>query len=183
MSAVKDRLLTIVLGELQDIIATQAPGDLMALNRMINEIEATALSRMRAKFGAVGLGLKAFEMTPLISATTTADDLRNMGLLDVATYQALQAADAMRDAAKNPGGAAGTGVGLGAGIGLGQMMAGAMQQQQQGSNAGAGTSVPQTKAEVQALLDNLDARLANGDITQEAYETLVAKWQGRLADM
>ena len=107
VSDVKDRLLTIVLGELQDIIATEAPGDLMALNRMIGEIEAAALARMRVKFEAVGLGLKAFEMTPLSSATTTADDLRNMGLLDVATYQALQAADAMRDAAKNPGGAAG----------------------------------------------------------------------------
>jgi membrane protease subunit (stomatin/prohibitin family) len=186
MADVKDRLLTIVLGELQDIIATQAPGDLMALNRIIGEIEAAALARMRAKFEAVGLGLKAFEMTPLTSATTTAEDLRNMGLLDVATYQALQAADAMRDAAKNPGGAAGAGVGLGAGLGLGQMMAGAMQQQQQQQQAGEGsakTSVPQTRVEVQALLDNLDARLANGDITQEAYETLVAKWQGRLADM
>ena len=42
VSDVKDRLLTIVLGELQDIIATEAPGDLMALNRMIGEIEAAA---------------------------------------------------------------------------------------------------------------------------------------------
>jgi hypothetical protein len=39
---------------------------------------------------------------------------------------------------------------------------------------------PQTKQEIQALLDNLDMRLASGQITQETYNTLVAKWQQRL---
>lgn len=183
LSDVKERLLTLVLGELQDIIATHAPGDLMGLNRMINEIEATALAQLRAKFEAVGLTLRAFEMKPLSSATTTAEDLRNMGLLDVATYQALQAADALRDAARNPGGAAGTGVGLGAGIGLGQMMAGQMQQGQKGGAESAAAATPRTRQEIQDLLDNLDTRLANGEITQDAYDKLVAKWQARLDEM
>ena len=39
---------------------------------------------------------------------------------------------------------------------------------------------PQTKEEIQALLDNLDMRLANGAITQDIYNTLTAKWQARL---
>lgn len=185
LSDIKERLLTMVLGELQDIIATHAPGDLMALNRMISEVEAAALAQLRAKFEAVGVAIKAFEMKPLSAATTTAEDLRNMGLLDVATYQALQAADALRDAARNPGGTAGTGVGLGAGIGLGQMMAGAMQQgQHQTPPASAEPSAtPKTRAEVQELLDNLDNRFAKGEITQEAYDRLVAKWQARLDEM
>lgn len=183
LSDVKERLLTLVLGELQDIIATHAPGDLMGLNRMINEIEATALAQLRAKFEAVGLTLRAFEMKPLSAATTTAEDLRNMGLLDVATYQALQAADALRDAARNPGGAAGTGVGLGAGIGLGQMMAGQMQQGQKGGAESAAAATPRTRQEIQGLLDNLDTRLASGEITQDAYDKLVAKWQARLDEM
>jgi membrane protease subunit (stomatin/prohibitin family) len=183
LSDLKERLLTVVLGELQDIIATHGPGDLMALNRMINEIEAAALAQLRAKFEAVGLTLKAFEMKPLSSATTTAEDLRNMGLLDVATYQALQAADALRDAARNPGGAAGTGVGLGAGIGLGQMMAGQMQQGQNRPAEPAAAATPKTRQEIQDLLDNLDTRLANGEITQESYDKLAAKWQARLDEM
>lgn len=184
LSDIKERLLTMVLGELQDIIATHAAGDLTGLNRMISEIEAAALAQMREKFDAVGLRIKAFEMKPLSAMTTTAEDLRNMGLLDIATYQALQASDALRDAARNPGGAAGTGVGLGAGIGLGQMMAGAMgQQQQQQGASGSGAAVPATRAEIQALLDNLDMRLANGEITQDAYDRLVAKWQARLDEM
>lgn len=183
LSDIKERLLTVVLGELQDIIATHAPGDLMGLNRMINEVEATALAQLRSKFEAVGLTLKAFEMKPLSAATTTAEDLRNMGLLDVATYQALQAADALRDAARNPGGTAGTGVGLGAGIGLGQMMAGAMQQGQSRQAEPSTSQTPRTRQEIQDLLDNLDARLASGEITQESYDKLVAKWQARLDEI
>jgi membrane protease subunit (stomatin/prohibitin family) len=188
LSDLKDRLLTMVLGELQDIIATHAPGDLMGLNRLISEVEATALAQLRDKFEAVGLTLKAFEMKPLSAARTTAEDLRNMGLLDLATYQGLQAADALRDAARQEGGAAGTGVGLGAGLGMGQMMAGMFgQQQQQGQQpaeqGSAAPSAPTTRGEIQALLDNLDMRLANGEISEAAYERLVAKWQARLDEM
>lgn len=183
LSDIKDRLLTLVLGEVQDIIATHAPGDLMGLNQMISEIEAVTLAQLREKFEAVGLTLKAFEMKPLSAAKTTAEDLRNMGLLDLATYQGLQAADALRDAARNEGGIAGAGVGLGAGMGLGQMMAGAMQPQQAQPQQEAASAAPQTPEEIQNLLDNLDLRLANGEITEAAYERLHAKWQQRLDEM
>jgi len=185
ISDIKDRLLALVLGDLQDIIATHAPGDLMGLNRMINEIEALALSQLRDKFDAVGVRLKAFEMKPFSAAKTTAEDLRNMGLLDLATYQGLQAADALRDAARNEGGIAGAGVGFGAGMGLGQMMAGTFQQQQQQTpqQPAQEPATPQTPEQIQALLDNLDLRLANGEISEAAYERLYAKWQQRLDEM
>jgi membrane protease subunit (stomatin/prohibitin family) len=129
------------------------------------------------------LAIKAFEMKPLSAATTTAEDLRNMGLLDVATYQALQAADALRDAAQNPSGMAGTGVGLGAGVGMGQALAGAFQQPQQEAKPDSAPRSPQTRDEVQALIDNLDMRLANGELSESAYEKLLAKWQKRLDEM
>ena len=186
---IKDRLLTMVLGELQDVIAKAAPGDLMALNRLIDEIEATVLAKLRDKFDAVGLVLKAFEMTPLSAAKTTAEDLRNMGLLDVSTYQALQAADALRDAAQNPGGTASAGVGFGAGISLGQTMASALAAGQKpaapagGEAASAASGSPTSAAEIQALLDSLDMRLAKGEIDQATYGKLTDKWQARLKDM
>lgn len=187
---IKERLLTLVLGELQDIIATHSPPDLMGLNRMISEVEAAALAQLRDKFEQVGMTLKAFEMKPLTAAKTSAEDLRNMGLLDLATYQGLQAADALREAARNEGGgAAGTGVGLGAGLGLGQMMAGAMgmgmgqQQQQQPAQQAPASNAPQTAADIQNMIDSLDMRFANGEISESAYERLVAKWQGRLDEM
>ena len=104
---------------------------LVRLRNVVDADEATVLAKSVDKFEALGLAIKAFEMKPLSAATTTAEDLRNMGLLDVATYQALQAADALRDAAQNPSGMAGTGVGLGAGVGMGAMMAGMMTQAMQ----------------------------------------------------
>jgi membrane protease subunit (stomatin/prohibitin family) len=182
LADIKDRMVTMVLGEVQDVIAKNSPGDLMGLNRMLNEVEAAVLARLRDKFEALGLTIKAFEMKPLSAATTTAEDLRNMGLLDVATYQALQAADALRDAAQNPSGMAGTGVGLGAGVGMGQALASAFQQPQK-EVAGDVPKSPQTRDEVQALIDNLDMRLANGEISESAYERLVEKWQKRLDDL
>lgn len=180
LSDIKERLLTMVLGQLQDLIATHSPGDVMGLNRLISEIESAMLVHLRDQFDAVGVALRAFEMKPLSAAKTTAEDLRNMGYLDLATYQGLQAADALRDAARNPGGFAGTGVGLGAGIGLGQALTGMFQDQ---SGQGKDIKVPATHAEVQVLLDNLDARLANGDLDQVTYDRLVAKWQARLDEL
>jgi membrane protease subunit (stomatin/prohibitin family) len=187
---IKERLLSVVLGEVQDIIATHSPGDFMGLNRMLSEVEAAALAQLRAKFEQLGILLKAFEIKQLTPSTTSAEDLRNMGLLDVATYQQLQAADALRDAARNEGGgAAGTGVGLGAGLGLGQMMAGMMQpaqqpqQQQQQPQQSAPPSNPTSAADIQALLDNLDMRLAMGEISETAYNTLTEKWKARLDSM
>ena len=50
-----------------------------------------------------------------------------MGLLDMSTYTQLQAADAMRDAARNPSGGAGLTAGIGAGIGIGNIMGQALQ--------------------------------------------------------
>src|SRR5207253_7459017 len=53
------------------------------------------------------------------------DTRSKMGLLgDLNRYAQYQSATAIDDAARNPGGAAGTGVGIGAGIALGQQFAG-----------------------------------------------------------
>jgi excisionase family DNA binding protein len=66
-----------------------------------------------------------------------------MGMLDMATYTQLQAADAMRDAANNEGGGAGLTAGIGAGMGIGNLMqqatsgAAASQSQQQAAPAAA----------------------------------------------
>ena len=81
-----------------------------------------------------------------------------MGMLDMATYTQLQAADAMRDAAQNPSGGAGLTAGIGAGMGIGNLMqqatSGAMQQQQQGGGAKATGGIPDvmTPAEAAAIL-------------------------------
>ena len=85
--------------------------------------------------------LKSFVIANLNPSKTTADDLRDMGLLDTATYTQLQAADAMREAAQNPSGGAGLTAGIGAGMGIGNLMNQSLQgATQQGQAQGGGAA-------------------------------------------
>ncbi|MCU0499432.1 MAG: SPFH domain-containing protein [Anaerolineae bacterium] len=107
------------------------------------------------------------------------------------------------------GALAGAGVGLGVGQQMGaalnpdmaamqqqmmqqQMMMQQMMQQQMMNNsnqqnarpaAAPVNNNPQTKEEIQALIDSLDMKLMNGEISEENYNKLVAKWQARLDSM
>ena len=98
-----------------------------------------------------------------------------MGMLDMATYTQLQAADAMRDAAQNPSGGAGLTAGIGAGMGIGNLMqqatSGAMQQQQQqGGAAKATNGIPDvmTPSEAAEILkvseEDVKAAIADGSL-------------------
>lgn len=97
-----------------------------------NEISNGVTEKLNAEFGKLG-----FEMTDFRIEGTNFDDetlTRINRIADVTAeaqaaqaagvdYAKLQQLEAMREAARNEGGAAGAGVGLGAGIGLGQTMA------------------------------------------------------------
>jgi excisionase family DNA binding protein len=104
-------------------------------------------SAMRAKvqddFRAIGITLKSFYVESIKPSSKSAEELRAMGMLDMQTYMQLQAADAMRDAAKNPGGGAGLTAGIGAGMGIGNLMGQALQGGfQPPAAAGAATGGP-----------------------------------------
>ncbi|MDL1897389.1 hypothetical protein FBQ82_14075 [Anaerolineae bacterium CFX7] len=73
---------------------------------------------------------------------------------------------------------------LGAGFGMGLTMSAALGNSfinaidaRASMNA---LTVPQTRAEIQTLLDKLDVRLANGEISETTYRRVSAKWQTRL---
>jgi membrane protease subunit (stomatin/prohibitin family) len=97
-----------------------------------NEISNGVTEKLNAEFSKLG-----FEMTDFRIEGTNFDDetlTRINRIADVTAeaqaaqaagvdYAKLQQLEAMREAARNEGGAAGAGVGLGAGIGLGQTMA------------------------------------------------------------
>jgi membrane protease subunit (stomatin/prohibitin family) len=139
------------------------------------------------EFASRGLDLTSVYVEYIGPTEDTAkaiDEAASMGALgDMSAYMQFQAARAMRDAAQQPGGEAGTGVGLGAGIGMGatmaQMLTQSMQQPAQPA-APAAPAAPKTAAEIQATLDNLDMRLAAGEISEETYNKLYAKWEARL---
>lgn len=98
-----------------------------------------------------------------------------MGMLDMATYTQLQAADAMRDAAQNEGGGAGLTAGIGAGMGIGNLMQNATsgataKPQQQAAPAAASGGMPSvmTPAEAAAILkvsqEDVMAAITAGDL-------------------
>ena len=74
------------------------------------------------------------------------DQRTKMGVIgDLSRYTQFQAAEAMRDAARNPGGIAGAGVGIGAGVAIGQQMGAAM-----GNMGGGGAAPPPIPGAAQA---------------------------------
>jgi membrane protease subunit (stomatin/prohibitin family) len=107
------------------------------------------------------------------------------------------------------GGLAGAGVGLGVGQQLGSalnpdaadmqrrmneqqmqmqqmmmnMLANQSGQNQAPQSAPAANANPQTKEEIQALLDSLDTKLVSGEISEAVYNRLIEKWQKRLDEI
>ncbi|HSL29960.1 MAG TPA: SPFH domain-containing protein [Anaerolineales bacterium] len=157
---IEERLRTILLSKLQDVLGeTTSASSVVDLIGLTEEIGASVRAKAQDDFEAIGVQLKTFYIGNLKPSSKSAQELRDMGMLDMATYTQLQAADAMRDAAQNPSGGAGLTAGIGAGMGIGNLMqqatSGAMQQQQRGADGGAkpaGIPDVMTPAEAASIL-------------------------------
>ena len=136
---IQARLRSMMLSKLQDMLGeTTSAKNVPELIALTEELGGGVRAKTQDDFRAIGLTLKAFYIENLKPSDKSAEELRAMGMLDMATYTQLQAADAMRDAAQNPSGGAGLTAGIGAGLGIGNVLSGALQQGMQGQ-AGAGT--------------------------------------------
>jgi len=217
---IKERLQTILLGEINNILLKSGVQTLIDANRVLEEIEGAALVTLNEKFQQLGLEVKAFEANPFDTVTVPIEELRDIVPLEMwlNVLERSKRLDIGMEAAKNPGiggGLAAAGVGLGVGQGLGaalnpnqgaqssevaamqqqmmmmqQMMMQQMMQNKPGgaqptadSASAATANNPQTKAEIQALIDALDNKLAAGEISEAIYERLIAKWEERLKGM
>ncbi|HSM71376.1 MAG TPA: SPFH domain-containing protein [Anaerolineales bacterium] len=158
---IEDRLKTMLLSILQDTLGeTTAANSVVDLIGLTEEVGAAVRAKAQDDFEALGLTLKSFYIGNLKPSSKSAQELRDMGMLDMATYTQLQAADAMRDAASNPSGGAGLTAGIGAGMGIGNLMqqatSGAAQSggQKSGGESKAAAGIPDvmTPAEVAAIL-------------------------------
>ncbi len=159
ISDIEERLRAVILSQVQDTLNEWgAKFNLPQLLAKTQEISAFIRSEMEDDFNAIGLTLKTFYVSNLKPSDKSAQELRDMGMLDMATYTQLQAADAMRDAAANPSGGAGLTAGIGAGMGIGNLMqqatAGAVTSQGQpaGSAKPAGMPDVMTPSEAAAIL-------------------------------
>lgn len=152
---IEERLRTMLLSKLQDMLGeTGAKHSVPEIIGLTEEIGAGVRAKAQDDFEALGLTLKTFYVGNLKPSDKSAEELRQMGMLDMATYTQLQAADAMRDAASNPSGGAGLTAGIGAGMGIGNLMqqatSGAVQQG--GGSKPAGIPDVMSPAEAAAIL-------------------------------
>jgi membrane protease subunit (stomatin/prohibitin family) len=100
-------------------------------------VSKLALDRIAPELAKMGVSLTQFfveniSLPPEVEAAL--DKRTQMGVLgDLNRFAQYQTAEAIRDAAQNPGGLAGAGAGIGAGVAIGQQMAGAMAGASQGA--------------------------------------------------
>jgi len=176
-SDIEERLRTMLLSKLQDILGeTGAKHAVPEMIGLTEEIGAGVRAKAQDDFEAMGLTLKTFYVGNLKPSDKSAQELRDMGMLDMATYTQLQAADSMRDAANNQSGGAGLTAGIGAGMGIGNLMGQALQGgmqsgQQQASNGGgksAGIPDVMTPADAAAILkvseEDVQAAIKDGSL-------------------
>jgi membrane protease subunit (stomatin/prohibitin family) len=181
---------SMILTKLTDLVGEMGKS-VIELSGMAEEVAAGVRAKAAEEFAARGVTLTSIYveyMGPTEDTAKAIDEAASMGALgDMSAYMQFQAARAMRDAAQQPEGTAGTGVGLGAGVGMGaamaQMMTQSMQQPAQPPTPSAAPAVPKTAEDIQATLDNLDMRLAAGEISEETYNKLYAKWEARLKEL
>lgn len=129
LPALQNRLRSMLLSKIQDLLGeTTENQNILQLIGLVEELGAAVKAKAQDDFAALGLLLKSFYIASLKPSEKSVEELRGMGMLDMNTYTQLQAADAMRDAAKNPSGGAGLTAGIGAGMGLGNIISNAYQQ-------------------------------------------------------
>ncbi|MEB2286982.1 MAG: SPFH domain-containing protein [Anaerolineae bacterium] len=206
---IRERIQSMLLGEVATLMSSSGAASIMDANRLLSDLEGAALARLNEQFAAIGMRIKAFEAKPFTAKEVSTEELRNY--VDFETWERIRRLEVADSAASNTGmggGLAGAGVGLGVGQQIGaalnpeaaalqqqqqmmmmQMMQQMMQQQQgQGQQpaqpaAQATPAVPQTAAEVRAYLDQLDAKLVAGEVSEELYNKLYAKWEARLKEL
>ncbi len=126
---VTNQFRNIIVSRFVDVIGN-AHIPILDLVGNYERLSALARERIAPELGKMGVSLAQFyvENISLPPEVEQALDKRTqMGVLgNLDQYTKFQAAEAMRDAANNPGGAAGAGVGIGAGVALGHTMGAAL---------------------------------------------------------
>ncbi len=134
---IENRLRTMLLSKIQDLLGeTGGKKNVLEMIGLTEELGAGVRVKAQEDFAALGLLLKSFYIGSLKPSDKSAEELRAMGMLDMATYTQLQAADSMRDAANNQSGGAGLTAGIGAGMGIGNLMGQALQGGMQNNSQG-----------------------------------------------
>ncbi|MFL5760453.1 MAG: SPFH domain-containing protein [Thermomicrobiales bacterium] len=135
--AIDDYLKSVVINEFNDLLG-DSKASLLDMPGMTKELADTARNSLGDAFERLGLQLTSFQIvaiTPPEDVQKIIDERSGMAAVgDMSAYMQFKTAQAIGDAANNPGGASGaaaTGAGLGAGMVIGQSMAESMSSAMQ----------------------------------------------------
>jgi len=186
---------SMVLTKLIDLIGEMGKS-VIQMAAFVEELAAGVRAKAAEEFASRGVTLNSFYVESISPTEETAKaiDARSaMGAIgDMQGYMQYQTAQAIRETAqKEGGGTVASGAELGAGLGMGvamaQMMGQAMRPPAQAAPAApaasAAPATPTTPGEIQTMLDNLDSRLAAGELSEKIYEKLYSKWEKRLGEL
>ncbi|MER3437299.1 MAG: virion core protein (lumpy skin disease virus) [Chloroflexota bacterium] len=183
-SAIEEFLRSIIVNEINDLLG-EAKTPLLDLPGLTRELADTARNALTDDFQRLGLQLTSFQIaaiTPPDEVQKRIDERSGMAAIgDMRTYTQFQAAQALRDAAQNPGASGdltGAGVGLGAGATLGGAMGQALRDAMNPPAQPASTASGQISAVEE--LTKLKALLDSGAISQEEFERLKREIMARI---
>jgi len=178
---IQDYLKSITTSRLINVLADQIKS-IFDFPRQYDVLGSILKSVVADDFKACGLELVDF----FINSISLPDDVQKIvdektsmkAIGDMATYMQFKTARSMEEAAKQPGGTAGTGVGLGAGVGMGVMIPGMIKEAFQSGqiNPSQTDNVEDAFGKIKKLKELLDM----GAITQEEFEKKKAEWLTRL---
>lgn len=183
--ALEDFFRTVIVSRLNEALGSVMKS-ILDLPIHYNTIALKTKEAVAADFDQYGIQL----VDLLVQAITPPPEVQEMinrasgvAAQDADKYRAIAAADAMRDAAKNPGGLAGEGLGAGMGLAMGFGMAQQMAQsmaptrgqdnrppQTEQSQAPSSTSPRLTPAEIKAKLKDLKELKDEGLIAEADFE-------------
>lgn len=145
VDGITGQLKSKIVSGVADLLA-EAAIPALDLSSKYDEIALMSKRKLDESFKQLGLSLESLVIENISlpeEVEKVLDKRTSMGIIgdSLNQYTRYQAAEAIRDAAQNPGGMAGAGVGIGAGMGIGNMFAEAFsaQQQNQPQNATAAT--------------------------------------------
>jgi membrane protease subunit (stomatin/prohibitin family) len=128
---IADFLRNIIIGRLADFLG-ETLQTIFDLPSSYDEIGTAMKARIRDDFGKYGLSVEDFiisAITPPEEVQKRIDERSSMALFgNLDHYMKYKTAQALQDAAQQPGGTAGAGVGAGLGLGVGLGMLGGLQQ-------------------------------------------------------
>ena len=135
--SIEGQLKRFIVSGLSDLLG-EANIPALDLASNYDELSQNAKNKFQRLFGDYGLEITSFYIENISlpeEVEKTLDKRTSMGIVgNIGQYAQYQAAEAIRDAAQNPGGVAGAGVGIGVGSVLGSMMGQNLYKEQQTPN-------------------------------------------------